>query len=78
MVCQLFEGELSLHSLEIGFGEVNAAVLIPGLIKGEEMNVSVGDVATDNFPDSTGAEDLLHVFADFFDSLHEGFVICVF
>ena len=76
--CQLFKREFVLHCLEIVFGKVDTAVLIPSFIEGEKVNMGVRNVTADDFPDSAGTEDLFHVLADFFDGLHKGFVICVF
>ena len=37
----------------------------------------VRDVGTDDFPKRAGAEDLFHVFAEFFDGVHEGLIILI-
>ncbi len=59
--CQLFKREFVLHCLEIVFGKVDTAVLIPSFVKGEKVNMGVRNIATDDFPNSAGAESLFHV-----------------
>ena len=50
-----------MHCLEIVFGKVDMAVLIPSFVKGEKVDMGVRNIATDDFPNSAGAEDLFHV-----------------
>lgn len=69
--------ELFLDLLEIVLGHFDFAAVMPGAIKGKKMDVSVGNVGADDFPESALAELLFHVLAELLDGGHEGLVIGV-
>ena len=56
-------------------GEGEGDAVLPGGVVGHEVDVGVGDVGADDFPEGAGAEDGVHVGGDFFGGGHEGGVV---
>ncbi len=71
-----FEGLLDLF--EFVFGEFEMAAVKPSFVERFEVDVGVRDVGADNFPEDASAEDLLHMFGEFFHGAHQGLVVRVF
>ena len=54
------------------------AAVKPRFVEWLEVDVGVGDVGADNFPENANAEDLFHVFGEFFHGAHQSLVVLVF
>ena len=73
----VLEGEFGADGGEFVGGEGEMAVGGPGLVEGEEVDVGVGDVGADNFPEGALAGFSLEVAAEFFGGAQEGLVVGV-
>ena len=67
--------KLAADLLEFVFGEFESIAVFPIGVNGHEMNVSMGDVGADDFPDNAGAELFLHVLAKFLHGVHKSMKI---
>lgn len=72
-----FVGELGADLFEFLGSEVESATMLPGFVERHEVNVSVGNVGADDFPEDALAQGFFHVLAEFFDGRHKGFVVGV-
>ena len=66
-----------LDLLEIVFGHFDLAAMVPSFVIGGEVDVSMGDIGADDFPESAGAKLFFHVVRQFFDGGHKSLVIFV-
>ncbi len=67
--------ELLADLFEFFRGGFNDPVFGPGLVEREQVDVGVGYVFANDFPDDSCSEFLVHVLSDFFGGFHEGLEI---
>ena len=58
-------------------GEFEMATISPGFVERFEVDVGVGDIGADDFPESALAGFRLEMAAEFFGGFEEGFVVFV-
>ena len=71
------EGEFCLDFLKILFGHRDFATLIPGFVERIKMDVSVRNIAADDFPDGASAKNFLHVLSELFGGFHDSEIIFI-
>ena len=64
--------KLSADLLEFFGGEGEVAAVSPSFVEGFEVDVGVGNVGADDFPDDAAAGFGFEVAAEFFGGFHEG------
>ena len=69
--------ELGADLFEFFGSEFQGFAMFPSFIKGKKMNMRVWNIGADDLPKSANAENFFHVDAEFFDSMHQSFVIFV-
>lgn len=74
---KLVELEFGLGGFEFGVGGFEFTFTGPVFVDGEEVDVGVGDVNTNDLNHDALAEDLLVVAGEFFDGGPDGEIICV-
>lgn len=70
--------EAGTDVFELIGGKVESFAILPVVVLRHEMDVSMGDVGADDFPEGAAAGDVFHVAGEFLGGGHEGLIVFVF